>query len=91
MDDELDYQDGYLDASMDGVPRSMSGDYYMGFMAYQDELEERKEELSEEFDALKDDVADAMDSGDLDSARDALDEMDGLKDEMDDIDSEMYW
>ena len=91
MDDELDYQDGYLDASMGGVPRSMSGDYYMGFMAYQDELEERKEELSEEFDALKDDVADAMDSGDLDSARDALDEMDGLKDEMDDIDSEMYW
>ena len=91
MDDELDYQDGYLDASMGGVPRSMSGDYYMGFMAYQDELEERKSELEDELDALKDDVADAMDSGDIDSARDALDEMDGLKDEMNEIDSEMYW
>jgi hypothetical protein len=91
MDDELDYEDGYLDASMGGVPRSMSGDYYMGFMAYQDELEERKAELTEELDGLKNDVMDAMDSGDLDSARDALDEMGDLNDEMNDIDSEMYF
>ena len=91
MDDELDYNDGYLDASMGGVPRSMSGDYYMGFMAYQDELEDRKNELQERLDTLRGDVNDAMDSGDLDSARDALDEMGDLNDEMDDIDSEMYF
>jgi len=90
-DDELNYEDGYLDASMGGVPRSMSGDYYMGFMSYQDELEGEKEELSDEIDELKSDVMDAMDSGDFDSARDALDEMGDLNDEMDDIDSEMYW
>ena len=52
MDEDLDYNDGYLDASMGGVPRSMMGDYYMGYMAYQDELNDKKNELKDEIDDI---------------------------------------
>ena len=89
-DEELDWNDGYLDAEMGGVPRTTLGSYYEGFMAYQDELSDRKNEIEDEIDDLKNDIMSDIDAGDYDSARDKMDELDELDDEIDDIDSEMY-
>lgn len=38
MDNELDWNDGFYDAQMGGLPRTMTGDYYMGYLAGEDDL-----------------------------------------------------
>lgn len=91
MNDEyLDYMDGYHDAEMGVLPQTMDGDYYVGYMMYQDELEDEKQELEDRKDALKNDIMDDIDSGDFDSARDSLDELDDIDEEIDSIDGELY-
>lgn len=90
MDDELDWNDGYFDAQMGALPRSMSGDYYMGFLAYQDELSFERDDINDKIGEIRDSMYDDIESGDFDSARDSLDEIKDLEDRIDEIDSEMY-